>query len=81
MHTTIVILVATLRETFRSRASLHLESLAIRQPATVLKRERRRPWLQTLDCLFWVILLRLWPRWREATETARPRSRESTRSA
>ncbi len=31
MHTTIMILVATLRETFLSRASLHLENLALRQ--------------------------------------------------
>ena len=42
MHTTIMILVATLRETFLSRASLHLENLALRQRVAVLKRERRR---------------------------------------
>ncbi len=67
MHTTITILVATLRETFLSRASLHLENLALRQQVAVLKRERRRPWLQTLvervigsirrDCLDHVIVL------------------------
>ena len=52
MHTTIMVLVATLRETFLSRASLHLENLALRQQVAILKRERRRPWLQTLDRLF-----------------------------
>ena len=72
MHTTIMILVATLRETFLSRASLHLENLALRQQVAILKRERRRPWLQTLDRLFWVILSRLWPRWREALVIVRP---------
>ncbi len=66
MHTTIIVLLATLRETFLSRASLHLENLALHQQAAVLKQERRRPRLQTLDRLFWVILSRLWPRWREA---------------
>ena len=72
MHTTIMILVATLRETFLSRASLHLENLALRQQVAILKRERRRPWLQTLDRLFWVILSRLWPLWREALVIVRP---------
>ncbi len=59
MHTTIMIFVATLRETFLSRASLHLENLALRQQVAILKRERRRPWLQMLDRLFWVIISRL----------------------
>ena len=59
MHTTIMILVATLRETFPSRASLHLENLALRQQVAILKRERRRPWLQTLDRLFWAILFQI----------------------
>ncbi len=72
MHTTIMILVATLRETFLSRASLQLENLALRQQVAILKRERRRPWLQTCDRLFWVILSRLWPRWREALVIVRP---------
>ena len=56
MHTTIMILVATLREIFLSRASLHLENLALRQQVAILKREKRRPWFQTLDRLFWVWL-------------------------
>ena len=43
MHTTIMNLVATLRETFLSRASLRLENLDLRQQVAVLKRERRRP--------------------------------------
>ena len=46
---------ATVRETFLSRALLHLENLAHRQQVAILKRERRRPWLQTLDRLFRVI--------------------------
>ncbi|MCH8155725.1 MAG: hypothetical protein IH786_10785 [Proteobacteria bacterium] len=56
MHTTIMILVATLREIFLRRASLHVENLALRQQVAILKREKRRPWFQTLDRLFWVWL-------------------------
>ena len=52
MQATIMILSTTLRETFLSRASLHLENLALRQQVAILKRERRRPRLQTLDRLF-----------------------------
>ncbi len=40
MPTTIMIPVATLRETFLSRASHHLENLALRQQVAILKRER-----------------------------------------
>jgi hypothetical protein len=56
MHTTIMILVATLREIFLRRASLHVENLALRQQVALLKRDKRRPWFQTLDRLFWVWL-------------------------
>ena len=56
MHMTIMILVATLREIFLRRASLHVENLALRQQVAILKREKRRPWFQTLDRLFWVWL-------------------------
>ncbi len=44
MHKTIIILVATLRETFLSRASQHLENLALRQQVAIPKRDRRRPY-------------------------------------
>ncbi len=71
-HIAIKIPVATLRGTFLSRASLHLENLALRQQVAILKRERRRPWLQTLDRWFWVIPSRLWPRWREALVIEKP---------
>ncbi len=57
-----MILVATLRETCRSRASRHLGNLALRQQVAILMRELRRPWLRTLDRLFRVIRSRLWPR-------------------
>ncbi len=72
MHTTIMIRDATLRETFLGRASPHLENLALRQQVAVLRRERRRPWLQTLDRLSWVIRSRLWPRWPEALVIVKP---------
>jgi hypothetical protein len=72
VQTIAVIRVAFDREIVPSRASLHLENLALRQQVAILKRERRWPRLQTLDRRFWVILSRLWPRWREALVIARP---------
>jgi transposase InsO family protein len=40
---------------FRSRRSLLLENLALRQQLTVLKRKHPKPKLRVLDKLFWVI--------------------------
>ena len=57
-----MILVATLRETCRSRASRHLANLAHRHQVAIPRRERRRPWRRTHDRLFRVIRSRLWPR-------------------
>ena len=51
---------------FRTRRSLMLENLALRQQLAVLKRKQPRPRLGTLDKLFWVVARRLWPQWKEA---------------
>src|SRR6266852_3569675 len=51
---------------FRSRRSLLLENLALRQQLAVLKRKQPRPRIGALDKLLWVIARRLWPQWREA---------------
>jgi putative transposase len=51
---------------FRSRRSLMIENLALRQQLAVLKRKQPRPRLGALDKLFWVVARRLWPQWKEA---------------
>jgi hypothetical protein len=53
-----------LRGFFRSRASLALENLALRQQLAVLRRSVRRPRLQPRDRIFWVLLKRLCEDWR-----------------
>jgi hypothetical protein len=49
---------------FRSRLEVSLEVLALRQQVAVLTRKRRRPVLSQLDRIFWIMLRRLWPRWK-----------------
>jgi putative transposase len=51
--------------TFRSRRSLMLENLALRQQVVILKRKHPKPKLGPLDELFWVVARRFWPRWKE----------------
>jgi len=41
---------------FRSRLDISLEVLALRQQVAVLKRKHRRPVLNRLDRLFWIML-------------------------
>jgi hypothetical protein len=48
----------------RSRHSLLLENLALRQQLTALKRKYPKPRLRTIDKLFWVLALRFWPAWK-----------------
>jgi putative transposase len=54
-----------IRVFFRSRSDTALEVLALRQQLAVLKRQRGRPALSSLDRLFW-------PRWREVLLIVRP---------
>jgi putative transposase len=46
---------------FRSRSDTALEVLAVRQQLAVLKRQRPRPVLNSLDRFFWTTLRSLWP--------------------
>jgi hypothetical protein len=59
---------------FRSRASLHLENLALRHQLTVYQHMVHRPYLRPTDRLFWTWLSRLWPGWREALAFVQPRT-------
>ena len=56
----------------RSRYNLGLEILALRQQLGILKRKVPRPRLQLRDRIFWILLRRLWPAWRDALVIVKP---------
>jgi hypothetical protein len=57
---------------FRSRYNLGLKILALRQQLGILKRKIPRPRLQLQDRIFWILLRRLWPAWRDALVIVQP---------
>jgi hypothetical protein len=62
--------VAALRSALSARRDLLLENLALRHQLGVLARPDRR--FHPSDRLFWLLLRRLWPRWREALVLVQP---------
>jgi hypothetical protein len=67
-------LLACMTAPFRSRASLHMEHLALRHQLAVYQRSVPRPHLRAMDHLFWVWLPRPWPGWRDALACVQPRT-------
>jgi putative transposase len=69
-------LVSSLFEWFtaflRSRNSLGLEIVALRQQVNVLKRKHPRPRMSMWDQVFWVFLRRVWSRWAEVLVVVKP---------
>ena len=63
---------ASLVLSFRSRAALQLEILALRHQLGVLQRCVKRPKLTSADRLLWVWLCRIWPAWRSALIIVQP---------
>jgi len=63
-----------LRSTFCAREDLILENLALRQQLLALHAERPRRRLTTSQKLFWVVLRRLWARWKEPLILVTPRT-------
>jgi hypothetical protein len=57
---------------FRSRAALQLEILALRHQLSVLQCSVKRPRLTTSDRLLWAWLCRIWPDWRSALVIVKP---------
>ena len=53
-----------LRSAFCTREDLILENLALRQQLLALHAQRPRRRLVTSQKLFWVVLRRLWARWK-----------------
>ncbi len=54
------------------RASSATEILALRQQLAVLQRQSQRPRLRDRDRLFWIVLKRFWPGWRNALHIVQP---------
>ena len=61
-----------IRTFLRGRASAATEILALRQRLAVLKRQSKRPRLHDRDRLFWILLKRFWPSWRDALLIVQP---------
>ena len=73
MASVVVSLLYSLRFLVRSRASLHLEILALRHQLAVVNRSRRpRVRFTTVDRLLWAWLTRSWRGWRSAVQVVKP---------
>lgn len=66
------LLLSTLRDSFRGRAALQLELIALRHQLATLKRSSRQPSLRPTDRLLWVFLSQLLPNWREMLVIVKP---------
>lgn len=65
--------VGVLRSSFRTRAALQLETVALRHQINVLRRSQRgRVRLGSFGSLLWTWLRRLWPGWRSALVIVKP---------
>jgi transposase InsO family protein len=62
-HLIRMVFASTLR-LFRTRRSLLLENLVLRQQLAVFKRKRTRPRLRIFDKFFWVFVRRFWSGWK-----------------
>ena len=67
-----LLLLALLRAVDPDVAATHLEKLALRQQLAVFKSKRPQAWLRQRDRLFWVLLARIWPDWRDALVIVKP---------
>src|SRR5215472_3875400 len=69
---TLHVLVAAASATFKSRAALQLENLALRHQLGVLHRSVRRPELTLPDRVLWAWLYEVWNDWRSALVIVKP---------
>ena len=72
MLNTLHALAAGVSATFRSRAVLQLENLALRHQLGVLQRSVKRPKLTSTDRLLWAWLCAVWSGWRSALVMVKP---------
>lgn len=57
---------------FQTRRDLAFENLLLRHQLATLKEQGFRPQLSQIDRSFWVIVSRLWPKWRNALHIVKP---------
>ncbi len=69
---TLRVLGVILSATFKSRATLQVENLALRQQLGVLQRSVKRPKLTAADRFLWAWLSRAWADWRSALVIVKP---------
>jgi hypothetical protein len=65
-------ILVSLLGSFRSRAALQLEIVALRHQINVLRRSAKRPKLTDADRVFWAWLSEVWSNWRTALVIVRP---------
>jgi len=70
--TAFLLLLSALRDSFRGRATLQLELIALRHQLATMKRTSRRPSRRPTDRLLWGLLSRLLPNWREILVIVKP---------
>ena len=66
MNSFVYSVILMLRSSFRTRARMQLEILALRHQLAVLERRKKRVRLKAADRLLWVIISRFWKQWRSA---------------
>src|SRR6202047_370166 len=66
------VLAAVASSAFKSRATLHLENLALRHQLSILRRSVKRPKLTSADRLLWAWLYEVWSDWRSAVVIVKP---------
>ena len=57
---------------FRPRALIVAENLALRQQIAVLLRKTKRPRLLPIDRAFWILLSRIWTKWKDGLAIVKP---------
>ena len=72
MDTRISSFIALLRAAILPRTNLAMENAASRQQLTIYQRAQNRVPLRAKDCVFWVVLRRLWFGWERARIVVRP---------
>ena len=73
MSSVVVSLLHSLRFVVQSRASLHLEIIALRHQLAVVSRSRRpRLRFTSADRIFWACLSHTWPGWHSAVHVIKP---------
>src|SRR5260370_25879234 len=66
------VLTAAASAAFKSRATLHLENLALRHQLSVLRRSVKRLKLTSADRLLWTWLCEVWIDWRSSLVIVKP---------